>query len=108
MEARKYNKQIEIWQTSNVQDGYGGNIVNTSLLKTVWACVETKNTQFLNENGQTDNIQNQVFIIRQNNSFNISLKKNFIKYKDKIYNIDNVVEVGLNTIDVEITTSLRE
>ena len=107
MEARKYNKQIQIWATTTVPDGFGGNTVTDALLRTVWAHVTTKKTSFENENGQNDNLQNQVFIIRQNANFTPSLKTNFIKYKNKIYNIDSIIEIGLNTIDYEISTMQR-
>jgi head-tail adaptor len=108
MEARKYTKQIEIWETTTVPDGFGGNTVTTALLRTVWSFVKTKNASFENENGQNDNLQKQVFVIRQNTNFTLSLKDNFIKYKNKAYNIDGIVEIGLDTIDLEITTTQRD
>jgi len=108
MEARKYTKQIEVWETTTVPDGFGGNTVTTALLRTVWAFVKTKTAKFENENGQNDNLQSQIFIIRQNTNFTLSLKDNFIKYKNKSYNIDGIVEIGLDTIDLEITTTQRD
>lgn len=107
MLARKYSKPIAIWQTTNVNDGYGGKTVNTSLLRTVWAHVTTKNATRLNENGQNDNLQKTVFVIRYNSNFNLSVKNNFIKYNGKIYDIDGIVEVELNNVDLEITTTQR-
>lgn len=107
MIARKYNKPIAIWQTTTVADGFGGNTVTTALVRSVWAHVMTKNATRLNENGQNDNILKTVFVIRQNQNFNLSVKNNFIKYSGKIYDIDGIVEVNLNTIDLEITATQR-
>lgn len=107
MKARNYNKSIAIWQTTNVNDGFGGSTVSTSLVRSVWAHVTTRNATRVNENGQNDNLQNTVFIIRNNYNFTLSVKDNFIKYNGKIYDIDGIVEVGLNTVDLEITTTQR-
>lgn len=107
MIARKYNKPIAIWQTTNVSDGFGGSTVSTSLVRSVWAHVTTRNATRVNENGQNDNLQKTVFIIRHNYNFTLSVKDNFIKYNGKIYDIDGIVEIELNTVDLEITTTQR-
>jgi SPP1 family predicted phage head-tail adaptor len=108
MIARKYNKYIEIWKTTTVSDGYGGNIVSTELDYTLWANVTTRNSLRTNENGQNDNFVNTIFTVRNNPNFSVSIKDNFIKYNDIIYNIDSVLNIDLNYIDIQIQATQRE
>lgn len=108
MIARKYNKPIAIWQTTTVPDGYGGNTVTTSLVRSVWAHVQTKNATRLNENGQNDNLQKTVFVIRNNTNLTVSVKNNFIKYAGKIFDIEGIANIEFMGVDIEITTTIRE
>lgn len=107
MISRKYDKYIEMWITSNVGDGYGGNYVTTDLDYTLWANVTTNNASRTNENGQNDNLVQVVFTVRNNPNLNISIKDNFIKYNNVIYNIDSVLNIDLNYIDIQIQATQR-
>jgi SPP1 family predicted phage head-tail adaptor len=107
MIARKYDRIIEMWITTTVADGFGGNIVTTELDYTLWANVTTKNSSRLNENGQNDNFVNTVFTVRSNPNLSISIKDNFIKYNNVIYNIDSVLNIDLDNIDVQIQATQR-
>jgi len=107
MIARKYDRIIEMWITTTVSDGFGGNTVTTALDYTLWANVTTNNASRTNENGQNDNFVQVVFTVRNNPNLNISIKDNFIKYNNVIYNIDSVLNIDLDNIDIEIQATQR-
>ena len=107
MLARKYTKQIEIWKTTNVADGFGGNTITDELDFVMWANVTAKTASRLNENAQNDNFVQTVFTIRNNQNLAISIKDNFIKYNGLIYNIDNILNINLDNIDVQLEATQR-
>lgn len=107
MISRKYTKYIEMWKTITVADGYGGNIVTTELDYSLWANVTAKRSSRLDENGQNDNFMQTVFTVRNRVNMDISIKDNFIKYNDLIYNIDSVLNKDLDNIDIEIQATQR-
>lgn len=108
MIARKYTKAIAIWQTTTAPDGYGGNVVTTALLQSLWANVSTKKAYRQNDNGQNDNFVQIIFTIRNRYDLDLSIKDNFIKYNGLIYNIDSILNVDLNNIDIEIYATQRD
>jgi SPP1 family predicted phage head-tail adaptor len=107
MISRKYDKIIEMWITTTVSDGFGGNTVTTAIDYTLWANVTTNNASRTNENGQNDNFVQVVFTIRNNPNLNISIKDNFIKYNNVIYNIDSVLNIDFDNIDIQIQATQR-
>ena len=107
MTPRKYTKSIEVWQTTTVADGYGGNVVTTELDYSIWANVTTKNSSRLNENGQNDNLVQTIFTVRNRVNLDLTIKYNFIKYNDVIYNIDSILNIDLDNIDIEIQATQR-
>jgi SPP1 family predicted phage head-tail adaptor len=107
MLARKYTKQIEVWVTTNVNDGFGGKTVTTALAFTMWAHVETKRATRTNENGQNDNFMQTVFTVRNRYDLGLSIKDNFIKYNGLIYNIETLLNVDLDNIDLQIVATQR-
>jgi head-tail adaptor len=107
MIARKYDRIIEMWTTTTVSDGFGGNTVTTALDYTLWANVTTNNASRTNENGQNDNFVQVIFTVRNNPNLNISIKDNFIVYNNVIYNIDSVLNIELDNIDIQIQATQR-
>ena len=107
MISRKYDRIIEMWITTTVSDGFGGNTVTTALDYTLWANVTTSNASRTNENGQNDNFVQVVFTIRNNPNLNISIKDNFIVYNNVIYNIDSILNIDLDNIDIQIQATQR-
>ena len=107
MIARKYTKSIEMWITTTVADGYGGNIVTTELDYTLWANVTAKRSYRTNENGQNDNFTQTIFTVRNRVNMDVSIKDNFIKYNDLIFDIDSVLNKDLDNIDIEIQATQR-
>lgn len=108
MIARKYTKQVQIWKTTKVSDGYGGNTVTEEVDFTVWANVTAKRAFRLNEEGQNDNNVQTIFTIRNRATLDISIKDNFIKYNGLIYNIDSILNKDLDNIDIELVATQRE
>ena len=76
MRSRKLSKRIEIWQTSNVSDGFGGNTVDETLITSSWAEIITLN----DVNRSTD-----IGITSATNSIKVRLRKR----KDITYNSIN-------------------
>ena len=107
MISRKYTKQITVWESTEVDDGYGGSTIEDVLAYTFWANVETKRAYRTNENGQNDNFVQTIFTVRNRYDVDISVKNNFIKYNGLVYNIDSVLNEDLNNIDIHIYASQR-
>ena len=76
MRSRKLSKRIEIWQTSNVSDGFGGNTVAETLITSSWVEIITLN----DVNRSTD-----IGITSATNSIKVRLRKR----KDITYNSIN-------------------
>ena len=88
MRSRYYNKRIEVWQTAIEADGFGGNVVTESLLKTIWANVQTINANTSNINTQLGLLDASNSIIvktRVKNDLTWDLQLMFIKYRDEKY-----------------------
>jgi SPP1 family predicted phage head-tail adaptor len=96
--ARKFNKIIDVWKTTTVEDGFGGNTVNTEFVDSVWAKVETGSNRFYNEELGTVDISDYVKVtIRNNPSFFLNYKTNFIKYLGTEYTItENSINVDFS------------
>jgi len=107
-QARKYTKQIQFWKTTTVPDGYGGNTTTSELDFTSWANVSAKRSYRENENGQNDNFVKTIFTIRNRATLELSIKDNFIKYNNLIYDIESILNIDLDNIDVEIQATQRE
>lgn len=107
-QSRSYTKNIQVWKTTTVPDGYGGNTVTTALDFNIWANVKVKRAFRTNDNGQADNFVQTIFIVRNRVNLDLSIKDNFIKYNGLIYDIDSLFNVDLNNIDIEIYATQRE
>ena len=107
MTPRKYTKLIQLFRAADLPDGYGGNTINTYFVAFIWANVITKNSSRLNENGQNDNFVQTIFTVRNRVNLDLTIKYNFIKYNDVIYNIDSILNVDLDNIDIEIQATQR-
>jgi len=110
MRCRKLTKRIEIWQTSNVPNGFGGNSVAETLITSSWAEVITLN----NTNRSTD-----IGITSATNTIKLRLRKRkditynginqFIKYRGYKYIIQNQpFNVGFRDEVIEIIAVKQE
>jgi len=106
MRARKYNKRIEVWQTANVSDGYGGNTVTTSLVNNSWCKLITnekanyRDTDF----GETETYDRLIIQLRKRKDLVYNSKTNFFKYRGVDYSmISDPINIGFEDREIQIT-----
>ena len=100
--ARKYTTKIEIWQPTEVSDGFGGYITEDVLQKKVWAGTRTNGAGFKFQQFGLNDFKNPViFSIRAKNNINFS-EKTFIVYKDHRYEVKGFDNVDLEGIEMII------
>jgi hypothetical protein len=103
MRARAFNKRIEIWGTTSVPNGFGGNLAsNDTLITTSWAKLETFTVSKRGGNA-TDfgliDLNNAINItLRKREDLTIDTKNNYIKYRGDKY-IINTAAVNVNFKD---------
>ena len=105
MRARGYSKQIEVWQTTPSDDGFGGDGVTASLLGKSWCDIKTPNKNYrTTAEGITDT--NNIFILtlRKRNDLVYNSDNMYFVYKTVKYVISSEpVNVGFEDRDIEIT-----
>ena len=105
MRARGYSKQIEVWQTTPSDDGFGGDGVTSSLLGKSWCSIKTPNKNYrTTAEGITDT--NNIFILtpRKRNDLVYNSDNMYFVYKSVKYVISSEpVNVGFEDRDIEIT-----
>ena len=110
MRSRKLSKRIEIWQTSNVSDGFGGNTVAETLIASSWAEIITLN----NTNRSTDigitSATNTIKVrLRKRNDITYNSVNQYLKYRGFKYIIQNQpFNVGFRDDVVEILAVKEE
>ena len=110
MRSRKLSKRIEIWQTSNVSDGFGGNTVAETLIASSWAEIITLN----NTNRSTDigitSATNTIKVrLRKRNDITYNGINQYLKYRGFKYIIQNQpFNVGFKDEVIEILAVKEE
>lgn len=110
MRSRKLSKRVEIWQTSNVADGFGGNTIAETLITSSWAEITTLN----NTNRSTDigitSATNTIKIkLRKRNDITYNSINQYIKYRGYKYIIQNQpFNVGFKDEVIEILAVKEE
>lgn len=90
MISRQYTRKIQIYKTTSVADGYGGNTVNDVLIGSYWAEVK-QNSAFKNTSiGQSDIKNNYSFKIRSNSNITPDLDNLSIVYRTKKYVVNGI------------------
>ena len=92
MRSRGFNKRIEIWQNTSVDDGFGGYTDTTALLTTSWAKIETvkPNRGDLNTNiGILDASNSVILTLRKREDLNYNMTTMFMKYRGEKYIINS-------------------
>lgn len=108
MEARKYDKHIEVWKTTSVSDGYGGFTVTDAKDYSMWSNIVTKSQTYKDSEGNVMNYNYLMFSVRNRVGFDLNIKTNYLKYNGVIYNIDSISNTDLNNISVVIYGSVRD
>lgn len=89
MNSRDYNKRVEIWVTSAVPDGFGGNKVTSRLLTNSWAKLETVDLfsqNVLNTNyGLNDSANSLKVTVRKRNDLIYDLQRIYLIYRGQKY-----------------------
>jgi SPP1 family predicted phage head-tail adaptor len=87
MRSRQLNKRIEIYQTVNVSDGFGGNTVYDELITSSWAKIETYDDkkQRQSDIGVADHSQQLKMVIRYRNDIAYNSINQFIMYRGVRY-----------------------
>lgn len=105
MRARKYTKKIEVWQTTKVSDGFGGNGVTTELLSSTWCEILTpdkliRNTDF----GVTDTANTIIVRLRKRNDLPYNSVNQFFVYRGDKYLLQGTpINVGFEDREIQIT-----
>ena len=107
MISRKYTKRVEIWQTVNVPDGYGGNTVTEELISKSWANIKSGSTSFsrsqvLANLGIVDQALSIMVTLRKRKDLPYNNVNQFIMYEGLKYIIQTVTEKDFENVEVEI------
>lgn len=102
MKARNYNTLISVWINAEVSDGFGGFINSETLVKNIWAKIQTKNAGFKFQQYGLNDFKNPViFSVRQKNNLDIT-EKHFIQYNGQKYQIKSIEKVNLDNVELNI------
>jgi hypothetical protein len=107
MIARKYDRIIEVWQTANVDDGFGGIKTSEALLGKSWCHIRSGSgsSSRLTDLGVTDIANTIIVNLRHRNDLKYSAVDMFFVYKGEKYIINTIVEKDLSAIEIEITAT---
>ena len=108
MKAREYDKVIEIWQTTEVADGYGGMTITDELIARSWAKVSSvsNNSRYvgrLTDLGVTDPSNAIIVRLRKRNDLTYNAINQYLKYRGVKYIIQNdPANIDFSDVDIEI------
>ena len=88
MRSRRFRKRIEIYETTAVSDGVGGNTVTSALLGTSWADLRSVNKKTDLSQFGINNTQLAIEVtVRKRNDLAYNSINQFIVYGGENYNI---------------------
>ena len=102
MLSKSYDKRVELWEVSDIDDGFGGFVTSETFIVKRWCNIKTKNSFVNKNNGKVENFNTTVFSFRGINNFSLSIKINFLKYKGIKYVINSVENGGLEGIELVV------
>jgi head-tail adaptor len=110
MRSRKLSKRIEIWQTSNVADGFGGNTVAETLITSSWAEIITLNDINRSTDIGITSATNTIKVrLRKRNDITYNSVNQYLKYRGFKYIIKNQpFNVGFRDDVIEIIATKEE
>lgn len=101
MKARKYTDVIEVWETTQVDDGYGGTIPEDVKRFDKWAQKRTKGAGFkFQQFGLNEFVNPVIFRIRKGN--NEIAEKMFVRYNDSDFIIKGIENVNLDNRELNL------
>jgi SPP1 family predicted phage head-tail adaptor len=90
MLSRQYTRKIQIFKTTNVSDGYGGNTVEDILIGAYWAEVSQNSAFKDNSLGKADIKKNYSFKIRANDNITPDIDNLSVIYKGSKYVVNDI------------------
>lgn len=91
MLARKYNRQIKIYQTKSFNDGYGGTLPTDVLIGSFWSEVSQNSAFRDNQVGDSDIKNNWSFKMRSTDKITPENIDNlFIEYRNRKYVVNDI------------------
>jgi len=111
--SRRLTKRFELWQTSGVSDGFGGEVSSTDILiSSSWCEIKTANatSRFRSTDFGITNTTNQIIITtRKRVDLTYNSINQFIKYRGESYVISSQpYEVDFDNIYVEILATKQD
>ena len=109
--SRQFTKRVQIWQTANVADGFGGNTIEDTLIASSWAKVETMGISGRLSNrttdlGITETNQGVLFKLRKRNDLVYNSINQYIMYRNAKYIINSFPDnIDFNDTYIEIIAS---
>ena len=105
MKARKYNRLIELWKTTETVNDFGDTLVTSELLTKVWCEIKTPNSYIRStEFGITDTSNKLVINLRKRNDITYNSNDYFFVYNNETYNIiSEPINVGFENREITIT-----
>lgn len=106
MLSRQYDKRIQVWETTKVSDGFGGNTVSETLLFQSWAKIETNGVGYKAQDIGLDQFNNPVlFKVRYRNDFQYQGRTLYVLYRNVKYIIQAVRNSDQRNIELDIFCS---
>ena len=105
MSNRRLSRKIEIWQKTEVSDGYGGSVLTATKLKDVWAEIDTQRAGYkFTQYGLNDFKNPAIFRIRGKQNCITWNEDTSIKYKGIEYIVKGIRDVNLEGYFFDILT----
>lgn len=104
MEARQYNRKIEIWRKEFVTDEFGGLISTDILVKSIWAKIATNTGTKFTDFGIQDFKNPVIFSVRDVKNRIEYNENTYVKYKGSSFYIKGVQHVGLEGMELDLLT----
>lgn len=102
MIARKYTVKVEIWQSLEIPDGFGGYSQQDVFVKKVWSGVNSKGSGFKFQQFGLNDFKNPViFAIRGKHNINFD-EKTFVIYKGRRFEVKGVENVDLEGVELNL------
>ncbi len=90
MISRQYDKKINIYQTSSIDDGFGGTAPVDNLIGSFWAEVKQNSAFRDNQVGASDIKNNYSFKIRANAAITPYIDNLFILYRGSKFVVNDI------------------
>lgn len=107
--SRRFTKRFELWETTRVDDGFGGDLVDTKLIGTSWCEIKTANANSRyrsTDNGITSATNQIIITTRKRADLIYDSINQFIKYRGETYVFSNQpYELDFDNMFIEIVAT---